>query len=171
MNPAVALKDKVEGILKRKSETDIESAPERPTVLIATVNLEICSGLKEVFQGFSLNTIWMKGVEASKGVLANRRIAACLCGFWLQDGTYRELVRHIRRENMAIPVIIVAEPECPHEYRDYVAAMNIGALNFLSHPYRKSDLEGMLRLAIGAQTRTVRQQTSIIGPDLHPRAA
>jgi len=172
MNPSVAIKEKVEGIFKKRTEIDIEQAPGRSTILVATINPEISSGLKELFQAFSLNTIWVKGVEASKIVLAKKRIAACLCGFWLQDGTYRELVRHIRRENMEIPVIIVSEPNCPPEYRDYLAAMNIGALDFLCHPYRKSDLEEMLRLAIGgAHTRSVREQASVIARDQHPRRA
>jgi DNA-binding NtrC family response regulator len=172
MNPSVATKEKVEGIFKKRTGIDIEQAPGHPTILVATINPEIGSGLKELFQAFPLNTIWVKGVEASKTMLAKKRIAACLCGFWLQDGTYRELVRHIRRENMEIPVIIVSEPNCPPEYGDYLAAMNIGALNFLCHPYRKSDLEEMLRLAIGgAHTRSVRQPASIVGPDLHPRRA
>jgi hypothetical protein len=45
-------------------------------------------------------------------------------------------------------VIIVSAPTCPHEYRDYLAAMNIGAHDFLCHPYRKCDLERMLRLSL-----------------------
>jgi DNA-binding NtrC family response regulator len=169
MNPAVGLKESVEGILGKRSDMNVEDASGRPTVLIVTIDPEIRSGLTELFQAFPLNTIWLKGVEAAKSVLAKERIAACLLGFWLQDGTYRELVRHIRRERVEIPVIIVSAPACPHEYRDYLAAMNIGALDFLYHPYRKSDLERMLRLAMGAHTRSMRQQASMIGPDLHAR--
>ena len=171
MNPAVALKERVETMLSKRSDVDVEHTTGRPTVLIATVDAEIRSGLTELFESFSLNTIWSRGVEAAKNTLANERIAACLCGFWLQDGTYRELVRHIRRERVEIPVIIVSGPACPDEYRDYLAAMNIGALDFLCHPYRKIDLERMLRSAMGAHTRSMRQQRSTIGSDLFAREA
>ena len=170
MSSAVALKERVEGILRKRPEMDVEHAPDRPTVLIATIDPEIRSGLTELFQAFSLNTIWLKGVGAAKSILSKEKIAACLCGFWLQDGTYRELVRHVRRERAEIPVIIVSAPACPNEYRDYLAAMNIGALDFLCHPYRKSDLENMLRSALGAQTRWMRQQ-GCMSQDLQPRGA
>lgn len=168
MNPAVLWKAKSDGVPKKMSDI-VEHAQVMPTILIATVAPEIYNDLKELLQTFSFNTIWSKGVETAKHTLAKEKIVACLCGFWLQDGTYRELVRHIRRENMEIPLILVSEPDCPHEYRDYLAAMNIGTLDFLSHPYKKTDLEGMLRLAIGAEARAV--QASLVDPDLHPRAA
>jgi len=170
MNSAVVVKAKAEGAPKKVSDI-VERRSEMPTILIATVAPEICSDLKELLQTHFFNIVWAKGVEAAKSMLAKEKIVACLCGFWLQDGTYRELVRHIRRENMEIPLILVSEPDCPHEYRDYLAAMNIGALDFLCHPYRKSDLEGMLRLAMSEQTRSVRPQAPLVGPDLHPRAA
>jgi FixJ family two-component response regulator len=44
--------------------------------------------------------------------------------------------------------------------------MNIGALDFLFYPYQKSDLQRMLRLAIGTGSRSTRQQDPIIGSDL-----
>jgi DNA-binding NtrC family response regulator len=160
VDTAVTLKNRVESILRKKPEMAVEHAADWPTLLIATIDPEIRSGLSELFQGFSLNTIWREGVEAAKNVLASERIAACLCGFWLQDGTYRELIRHIKRVKGEIPVIIVSPPACPHEYRDYLAAINIGALDFLCHPYRKSDLESMLRSAIQTSTRVMRQQAS-----------
>src|SRR3984893_16248977 len=172
MNSVVVVKAKAEGAPKKVSDSDIvERRSEMPSILIATVAPEICSDLKELLQTHSFNIVWAKGVEAAKSMLAKEKIAACLCGFWLQDGTYRELVRHIRRENMEIPLILVSEPDCPHEYRDYLAAMNIGALDFLCHPYRKSDLEAMLRLTIGSQPGSVHKQDSLVDPDLHPRAA
>jgi hypothetical protein len=43
----------------------------------------------------------------------------------------------------------VCAPECPHEYRDYLAALNIRAFDFICHPYRRTDLERILHAAIG----------------------
>jgi DNA-binding NtrC family response regulator len=165
MNPTVVLNSKTEVVSKNRAGGDAGEGS-RPTVLIASVAPEICHELKKLLEAFSVNAIWSKGVEATKRVLAKEKVAACLCGFWLQDGTYRELVRHIRRANKEIPVILVSDPDCPHEYRDYLAAMNIGAVDFLAHPYRKSDLEGMLGLATSSSS-----QAAFAGPDLRPRAA
>ena len=136
-------------------KVNVANATRKSSILIATIDPDIRSGLTDIFQTFSLNMIWSKGVEAAKSVLARERIAACLCGFWLQDGTYRELVRYIRRQRVDIPVIIVSPPACPNEYRDYLSAINIGALDFLSHPYRKSDLERMLPSAIAERMQVM----------------
>jgi len=174
---AVVLKAKSEKKPKILSD-NLTPGTDRPTILIATVAPEMCQDLKELLEAFSFKTIWAKGVGAAKSMLAREKIVACLSGFWLQDGTYRELVRHIRRENLDIPVILVSEPDYPQEYRDYLAALNIGALDFLSHPYRKSDLEEMLglvtapgTLVVGEPARSTPRPTPLVGPDLHPRAA
>ena len=169
MNPAMTLKGRVDGILKRSSNMRVARALEIPTVLIATIDPAIRSGLSELFQGFSLRTVWMQGVEAAKSALRRENIAACLCGFWLQDGTYRELIRHIKRERMEIPTIIVSPPACPEEYREYIAATKIGALDFLGFPYRKGDLERMLQLTLEPFTQSATEQSAVAGIDRSAR--
>jgi DNA-binding NtrC family response regulator len=145
MSPAAALKERVEFILDKQSDPyPAGRAPGRSTVLIATIDPAIRNGLTELLQPFSFNTIWLNSVEAAKRILAREKIAACLCGFWLQGGTYRELFRHIRRERLDTPMIIASAPAWPNEYREYLTAMNLGALDFLCYPYRKSDLERKL---------------------------
>ena len=167
MTPATGPKERFEGILLGK-KNDVDQVPERPTILVATIDPAIRSGLMDLFEGFSLNAIWLKGVEAAKGTLARKKVMACLCGFWLQDGTYRELVRHFRRERVEIPLIIVSAPSCPNEYRDYLTAANLGALDFLSHPYRSSDLERMLRSAMEG---TAGRASNPLVPELGAKAA
>jgi len=149
MSPAQMQKRTLEINRNKKSDTLLDRDPSQANILVATIDPEIHLGLTELFQSFSLNTIWLRGVESAKNILARQKIAACFCGFWLQDGTYREIVRHIRRERMDIPVIIVSTPACPEKYPEYLSAINLGALDFLSHPYRKNDFERMLRVALG----------------------
>ncbi len=145
--------------------------PGRPTVLIATIDPDIREALAELLETASLNAIWVSSVKDVKTLVAGERIIACLCGFWLQDGTYREVIRHLRRERMDIPAIIVSAPACPHEYRDYLAAMNLGALDFLCYPYQKSDFERMLESANGAHSRSIQQEVSENDRDFRERGA
>jgi DNA-binding NtrC family response regulator len=126
---------------------DIQS---QPTVLVATNDSEIQRNMSDILQLFPLKTIWAKGLEEVKFVLGRENVAACFCGFWLVDGTYRDVVRHLRLQTAEIPTIIVCAPSCPHEYRDYLAALNIRAFDFICHPYRKSDIETILRSAMNA---------------------
>jgi len=146
MTPTLGLNEGAEIILG-KNDGGSEKTRDLPTILVATIDPDIRAGLTDLFAGFSLNAIWLNTVEAAKEMLAKKKVTACLCSFWLQDGTYRELVRHIRRERLRAPLIIVSAPSCPNDYSEYLAAANLGTLNFLSHPYRRSELERMLRLA------------------------
>ena len=160
MNPAVVLRDRIEANFVRRYPVDRKQIPGRPTVLVAAVDPEIRRSLSDLLRSLPINTIWTYGVEDVKRVLAGEEIAACLCGFWLQDGTYREIIRHARRGRMDVPIIIVSAPNCPQEYRDYLAAMNIGALDFLCHPYQQVELEEMLESAIAGYSSSLRRQVS-----------
>jgi CheY-like chemotaxis protein len=119
-----------------------------PTVLLATSDLEIRDSISSLLQLYPVNTMWVRGMEETRRALSTRNVAACFCGFWLVDGTYRDVVRHLKRQPLELPVIIVCAPTCPDEYRDYLAALNIRAFDFLCHPYRKTDLEKILQSAI-----------------------
>ncbi len=171
MNPAIVLREPREGNGVRKSVTSIQRVPGRPTVLIATMDPEIREGLAGLLEIASVNAIWVSGVKDVKAQVSRNQIVACLCEFWLQDGTYREVIRHLRRERMDIPAIIVSGPSTPHEYRTYLAAMNLGALDFLAYPYQQNDFDRMLESAIAAHSRFMRDLASENGHDLRQRGA
>ncbi|MGC2015683.1 MAG: response regulator, partial [Candidatus Acidiferrales bacterium] len=124
-----------------------QEIPDAPMVLVAALDWQVRSGLSAVLTSFAINTEWVSSVAEATRVLDAKDVSACLCGYWLEDGTFKDLARHIRRSTAKIPVIAVSAPACRNEYRDYLAAMNIGAFEFLCHPYQKSDLERVLRQA------------------------
>jgi len=135
-----------------------------PSVLIATTDPDIRNTMAELLQSYAINTLWASGMEEIKTALANQNVAACFCGFWLVDGTYRDVVRHLKRQNAEMPVIIVCAPTCPHEYRDYLAALNIRAFDFLCHPYRRMDLERILNSAIAFRDQQAQTSISAVNP-------
>ena len=171
MNPAAVLRERVESNFIRKSAARFRGIPGRPLVLIATIDPEIQEGLAELLEVASVDAIWVGSVGDFKTLIARERIVACLCGFWLQDGTYREVIRHLRRERLEVPAIIVSAPNCPPKYRDYLAAMNLGALDFLSFPYQQSDFERMLESAIVRHSCSERPQVSGNEDDLRHRGS
>jgi DNA-binding NtrC family response regulator len=126
-----------------------------PTVVIATTDLKVRDTLAAILDGHGVSVEWIKGLEAAKGLLDGDNVAACLCGFGLEDGNYKDLVKLARRQTPEIPVIIVSTPSCPNEYREYLAAMNAGAFDFLCYPYQKREVERILRLAVASSRRVV----------------
>lgn len=135
---------------------DVRLAPEAPTILVASSDSVVSDSLARLLEPYPINAVWVKGMAHARIWLGSGRIAACLCGFWLEDGTCREFVKQTKRESSGIPVIIVSSPACESEYREYLAAMNTGASDFLCYPYRRLELERMLRLAITVHARGAR---------------
>jgi DNA-binding NtrC family response regulator len=145
----------------RKLEVTERCKPQA-TVLVATNDPETRESIAELLQLFPLKTVWAKGLEEVKSALTSENVTACLCGFWLVDGTYRDVVRHLKLQPVEIPAILVCAPSCPHEYRDYLAALNIRAFDFICHPYRKTDIERVLLAAMYAHDGSARL-TSVSG--------
>ena len=155
----------------RESAAGVPRSPGRPTVLIATIDQEIREELADLLEKATINAIWVSSVNDVKELLAREQVVACLCGFWLQDGTYREVIRHLRRAGMEIPAIIVSPPVCPQEYRDYLAAMNLGTLDFLSYPYQQSDFDRLIESAVRARSRATSQEAPPFDEPLRERGA
>src|SRR5215472_18606127 len=138
MNPSV---------LQRGSQA-LPRSSAQPTVLVATAEPTISTSMRELLDRYSLRTICVRGMEGVRATLAKETVSVCFCGFWLIDGTYRDVVCLLKQQTVEVPAIIVCSPSCPQEYRDYLAALNLRAFDFLYHPYRKADVDRILRAAI-----------------------
>src|ERR1700733_16100703 len=134
--------------------------PGRSSIVLATIDGQILDGMGELLRGYRVNTIWARGTEEVRAALAENDLLACFCGFWLVDGTYRDVVRLLKHRHAEVPMVIVCSPECPQEYRDYLAALNIRAFDFICHPYRRIDLERILDSAMAFRKGPVRPGTS-----------
>lgn len=145
-----------------QSSTSAGQIPGRPSILLGTIDPQIRQTMGELLQSYTINTLWATGIEEVRSALAQQDVMACFCGFWLVDGTYRDVVRHIKQQRADIPMIIICAPECPQEYRDYLAALNIRAFDFICYPYRRIDLERILNSAVALRKRPPRPSISAI---------
>jgi DNA-binding NtrC family response regulator len=165
MNSAIAMDAILEGRFVKRPEIGSGHVPGRPPILIASLDSEIRSGLAQILPQFPINTVWVKNVEDARSVLNNMQIAACFCEIWLQGGTCRELIWHVRRKSEDLPIMIVSDSASSNEYCEWLAAMKTNALHFLTHPYKASDLERFVQLAITTHSRTARWQSSFPNPN------
>lgn len=148
--------------LDARSFVESRRVPGQPSVLLATTDSEIRRCLIELLQPYPVSIISASCMEEIKSAVAHHDIMACFCGFWLVDGTYRDVVGHLKRQRAGIPVVIVCAPTCPQEYRDYLAALNIRALDFICYPYRRADLERILNSALTLRSRRQAPQPAAV---------
>jgi DNA-binding NtrC family response regulator len=149
-------------VWRRESAAQFQPSVAQPVILVATTDPFISDSMRVLLQMYPLRTLWAKGVGEVRALLAKENVAACFCGFWLVDGTYREVVRLLKRQAVEIPAIIVCEPACPNEYRDYLAALHIRAFDFICHPYRKTDLERILQATLSERAHAARLRGAMV---------
>jgi DNA-binding NtrC family response regulator len=156
MDQAASVTKNPAPVLHRESTVQFQRSAEQPVVLVATTDPVISYSMGALLEMYPLRTLWAKGVGEVRALLAKENVSACFCGFWLVDGTYRDVVRLLKRRSVEVPAIIVCEPACPNEYRDYLAALNIRAFDFICRPYRKTDLERILQATLSERARAAR---------------
>lgn len=137
-----------------RPEISLEGA--EGTVMIATMDSAVHTALANILEGHGIDIEWVKGLEAAKELLSTGFVAVCLCGFGLEDGSYKDLMKLAKRQVPETPVVIVSTPMCANEYGEYLAAMNAGAFDFLCYPYQKREVERILRLAVSSSRRALR---------------
>ena len=169
MNQPRAANENATSVSRHEAVEIVEPALAHLTILVATAEPAISTSMRDLLAAYPLRTIWARGVDEVRSALSRETVDACFCGFWLIDGTYREVVRHLKRQPAEIPAIVVCAPSCPQEYRDYLAALNLRAFDFLCHPYRRMDLERILRATIskrGLSARGAQDPVRVVQPDL-----
>src|SRR5580698_2160175 len=162
MDQKAAVTKNFSSVLQCDSDEQFQPEAAAPTVLVATVDPVISSSMRDLLQMYPVRTLWARGTGEVRALLARENVAACFCGFWLVDGTYRDVVRLLKSRPVEIPAIIVCEPACPNEYRDYLASLNIRAFDFICHPYRKTDLERILRATLSERALSARVRGSML---------
>lgn len=125
-----------------------ESGNSAPTVVIASNDPEVRRSLSQILTDCGLAVEFVAGFTETREFFSRENIAACLCGFALEDGTYRDVVKFYRHQSPEVPVIIASTPECCNEYDEYLASMNVGAFDFLCYPYQRTEVQRILRIAI-----------------------
>lgn len=125
-------------------------------VAVVAADPEIRVAMAELLRKCFLQAIPASGFTELKSVCSGVALAACLCGFDLADGTFREIVEYFEGQPVPIPVIMVSPRpggESPSQVLDSVRA---GALATICYPYRLSDVQIMLWFAIQYQREAQR---------------
>ena len=157
MNQPRAANENATSASRHEAVEIVEPALAHLTILVATAEPAISTSMRDLLAAYPLRTIWARGVDQVRSALSRETVDACFCGFWLIDGTYREVVRHLKRQPAEIPVIVVCAPSCPQEYRDYLAALNLRAFPL---PPISQDGSGANSASDNFETRSVSSRSA-----------
>ena len=115
-----------------------------PTYRILLVEDE--AGLREVLamtlEGAGFRVVTAASLAEAKGVLARDAVSAVLSDLKLRDGTGIQLLEWMKAEALAWPVVIMTAFATTETT---VEALNLGAVDFITKPFRNEDLIGLLQ--------------------------
>jgi hypothetical protein len=161
----------VERVLDAGSPPDLKQALGPCTLLVATIDSEMRNSLIELLETYVVNTIWAKSIEEIKSSFIKDKITACFCGFWLVDGTYRDIVRYVKRQHPEMPLVVLCPPTCSQEHQEALAALNIRAFDVIRYPYQRQDVERVLHTALSSHPGQAQMAVSSGGSPHAPFAS
>src|SRR5580698_5999750 len=87
-------------------------------VLVGSAELQVSDGLKNLLKQHEIDVLWARSVGEVKIALNDEDVAAFFCGFWLLDGTYRDVMSLLKQKRSNLPFVIVSGPNQPQGYMD-----------------------------------------------------
>jgi len=117
--------------------------PSRLPVLVVSSDSDNGRKLGSILSECGLDPIPTSTLEETQSLLGKRDMLLVFCDAELADGTFREVLR--LAEAVKIPVVVASRV---HETLQYLEAMRLGAFDFITTPYRRSELEHIVASAL-----------------------
>lgn len=127
-----------------------------PAVVIASADPELRDELAETLLGTRLTVVLVNGVEALALVMESEDVVACLCGFLLADGNFRDVMIQTKEQAVEIPVILASAPASPSELKDVLDCLIAGAFDYVCHPFHRNEVQRIVWSAIQAHCQFAR---------------
>jgi DNA-binding NtrC family response regulator len=137
----------------------VKWSPPAPSVVIVSTDSDLRDDLADLLLGNSLTIVLMSGPEELRIVLETEMVVACLCGFQLSDGKFRDVVSLTKGQPVEVPVILVSAAESPSDRKDILDCLIAGAFDFISPPYRKTEVQRVVWSAVQAHSELARNKS------------
>ena len=132
-----------------------------PAVLVIEDELPMRRVLRSALGGQGYRVWEAGGVAEGLSAFAARSPHAVLLDLGLPDGEGFDVVEQIR-EVSEVPIVVIS---ARGEERDQVRALDSGANDYVTKPFREAELFARLRAALRSSVRTLRHaETLTIGP-------
>ena len=116
-------------------------------VLIASSDIENRNAIRAILTEDGLNTICASTVKETQEVLAMTPVSIVICDRQLADGSFRDLLHLAKREKPQVLVVVTSRKG---DWRDDVAAKQVGAFEVILSPCQRSNVEWAVITALRA---------------------
>ena len=95
------------------------------------------TALLNILEEYGLEPMIASNVEETRQILERRPMHVVFCEDRLPDGGFREILCLVKANRPEVQVVVSSMLGDVHEYSE---AMNLGAFDFIAHPYRSSEI-------------------------------
>ena len=115
--------------------------PTQTSVLVACNDCGSRFALASILAGLGFDLVFASSVDQARAVLLGRPIRLVFCEDILPDGSFRDVLRTLRRAGSRVPLVVCS---LLGEMDEYLEAMDLGAFDFIAPPFRPAELESII---------------------------
>jgi DNA-binding NtrC family response regulator len=108
---------------------------------VACNDCESRCALASILANLGLDLVFAASVEQARAILRGKQIRLVLCEETLPDGSFRDVLRTLQLAGSRVPVVVCS---LLGEMDEYLEAMESGAFDFISPPFRPTELESIV---------------------------
>jgi DNA-binding NtrC family response regulator len=122
-----------------------------PHALVASSHLECRRLLLRILDDLRVNTLSSATLAETQDLLSRRGVALVFCDDRLTDGSYQDLLRTLRSWKKVPRIVVTTRIG---EWKEYLEALRLGAIDMIQYPYRPADVElNVIRATRGEDPR------------------
>jgi DNA-binding NtrC family response regulator len=137
-------------------QRDKELILKLPNGLVVSSKEEVRRKLGEFLGQCGLAPVFASTVTESGTALADHEVFIVLCDDSLLDGTYADILKLVGQSDTKVRVIVVSRTG---DWREYLAAIRVGAFDYLAYPPNPEELQRAIQDAF----RECRRQCRLDG--------
>ncbi len=135
-----------------------------PWRMLAICSVENREVIKSAILEWSLEVSWCLTLQEARRALRRGNHALVLCQAELPDGTYQDVMALLKHRLDQIRVIVLTQSHSEDGYR---RAIEIGAFDVISSPYRRTDIQWLIMQAVQGHPSTT-DSSKNAGPRVGP---
>jgi DNA-binding NtrC family response regulator len=124
----------------------------RCRALIVSADPETRRALSEALRHTGVEMKAASSVAEARSLVRQEKPAVVFCEGRLADGSFRDLLRAAEVKQSHLPVVVASRLG---ETEEYLEAMRLGAFDFISRPYHRSEVEYIVHNALRQELQEV----------------
>jgi DNA-binding NtrC family response regulator len=111
----------------------------------------LCSLLGEL----GLNPVLAATLTEAEAILSRHALGLIFCEDVLPDGSFADFLHAVERQGPPVPVVVCSDAA---DWGVYLEAMEHGAFDYISRPYRRMEVEWTVSSALGKEVVAPKKQ-------------